>query len=55
MEMNVHVTGVILLNDTQITHILNFHPHFRETVILGIFCQIDNEMCSFFVVEYNKS
>ena len=29
--------GVMLSNDTQITHMLNFHPRFHETVILSIF------------------
>ena len=35
--MNIHVTGLIISNDTQVTRILNFHQHFRKTVISGIF------------------
>ena len=33
MQMNIHVTGLIMSNDTQNTHILNFHQHFRKIVI----------------------
>ena len=53
--MNIHVTGVILSNDTQVTRILNFHPHFRKTVISENFYQILDEKCSFFVAWHNKS
>ena len=35
--MNIHVTGGILSNDTQITRISNFHPRFKKTVISGFF------------------
>ena len=45
----------MLSNDTQITPMLNFQPHFRETVILGNFYKIHDEKCSFFVVYHNKS
>ena len=38
----------MLSNDTQVTPMLNFHPHFRETVILGNFYKIHDENCSFF-------
>ena len=34
-KMNTHVTEDILLNNTGITHILIFHLHFREIVILS--------------------
>ena len=37
----------MLSNDTQITRMLNFHPHFRETVILGIFYKIHGENAVF--------
>ena len=37
----------MLSNDTQITRMLNFHPHFRETVILNIFYKSHDEKCSF--------
>ena len=40
MQMNIHVTGVMLSNDTQMTRMLNFHPYFRETVILNNFYKI---------------
>ena len=46
MQMNIHVTGVMLSNDTQMTRMLNFHPNFRETVILNNFCKIHDEKCS---------
>ena len=52
--MNIHVIGVILLNDTQIIHISFFHPHFRETDFERIFDKIHDEKCRFFV-QYNKS
>ena len=45
--MNIHVTGVMLSNDTQMTRMLNFHPYFRETVILNNFYKIHDEKCSF--------
>ena len=45
--MNIHVTGVMLSNDTQMTPMLNFHPYFRETVILNNFYKIHDEKCSF--------
>ena len=45
--MNIRVTGLIVSNDTQITRMINFHPHFRETVILGNFYKIHDEKCSF--------
>ena len=37
----------MLLNDTQIAHILNFHPYCRETVIVSNFCKIHDEKYSF--------
>ena len=37
----------MLFNDTQITHKLNFHWQFRETVILSNFYKIHAEKCSF--------
>ena len=40
---------------TQVARILNFHPHFRKTVISGNFYQILDEKCSFFVAWHNKS
>ena len=46
--MNKHVTGVILLNDTQIPHVLNFHLHFRETVISNNIYKIHDENAGFF-------
>ena len=33
----------ILSNDPQFTHVLNFHPHFRETVILSNLYKIHDE------------
>ena len=48
MQMNIHVTGVILSNDLQITCILNFHPHFRKTVISINFYEIRDAKCSCF-------
>ena len=45
----------MLSNDTQMTRMLNFHPYFRETVILNNFYKIRDEKCSFFVVQHNKS
>ena len=47
MQMNIHVTGVMLSNDTQMTRMLNFHPCFRETVILNNFYKIHDKKCSF--------
>ena len=41
---------VMLSNETQITCMLNFHPHFCETEILSNFYNIHNDKCSFFVV-----
>ena len=37
----------MLSNDTQVTRMLNFHPYFRETVILGNFYKIHDEKCIF--------
>ena len=37
----------MLLNDTQIAHILNFHPYCRETVILSHFYKIHDEKYNF--------
>ena len=37
----------MLSNDTQNTRMLHFHPHFRETVILGNFYKIHDGKCSF--------
>ena len=51
----LHVTGFMLSNYTQITRMFNFHPHFRETVILGNFYKIHDEKMQFFVVYHNKS
>ena len=48
--MNIHVTGVMLSNDTQMTRMLNFNPYFRETVILNNFYKIHDEKYSFFIV-----
>ena len=45
--MNVHVTGVMLSNDTQMTRMLNFHSYFRETVILNNFYIIHDDKCIF--------
>ena len=45
--MNIHVTGVILWNDRQITRILNFYPHFCKTVISRNVYQIHDDKCSF--------
>ena len=45
----------MLLNDTQIAHISNFHPYFRETMILSNFYKIHDEKYIFFVVWHNKS
>ena len=53
--MNIHVTGVMLSNDTQMTRMLNFHQYFSETVILNNFYKIHDEKCSFFVAQHNKS
>ena len=38
---------VMLLNYTQITRMFNFHPHFRETVILSNFYDIHDENAVF--------
>ena len=38
---------VMLLNDTQIAHILDFHPYHRETVILNKFDKIHDEKYRF--------
>ena len=42
MQMNIHATGFIMSNDTQITPILNFHQHFRKIVITknAVFCRL---------------
>ena len=49
MNIYIYVTGVMLSKDTQMTRMLNFHPYFRETVILNIFFyKIHDEKCSFF-------
>ena len=45
----------MLLNDTQIAHILNFDPYCRETVILSIFFYKIHDENQFFVVRNNKS
>ena len=45
--MYIHATGVMLSNDTQMIHMLSFHPYFRETVILNNFYKIHDEICSF--------
>ena len=37
----------MLSNDTQVTSMLNFHAHFRETVIFVNFYKIHDEKCSF--------
>ena len=37
----------MLSYDIPVTRMINFHPHFRETMILGIFYKIHNEKCSF--------
>ena len=39
---------VMLSNDTQTTRILNFHPHFRETVILSNFYKFMTKNAGFF-------
>ena len=46
MQMNIYDAGLILSNETQMTRILNFHPHFRATVIWRIFYKIYDEKCS---------
>ena len=45
----------MLLNDTQMTRMLNFHPYFRETVILNIFFIKFMTKNAIFVVKHNKS
>ena len=43
--MNRHVTGRYG-QMTHKLHVLNFHPHFREIVVLSIFYKIHDEKCS---------
>ena len=57
MQINMHITGVILSNDTQITGILNFRPYFRKTISRN-FDQIHDEnanLCRLVQQELNVS
>ena len=47
-KMNTHVTEDILLNNTGIIHKLNFHPHFREIVILSNLYKSRDKNAAFF-------